>query len=177
MFVRSENEKDHGQIRRIHALAFGHDWEADLIENLRKDPGFDPSRSLVADVDGTACGHVLFSDISIETPVSSVPAVILAPLAVLEEYRGCGFGTALVSAGIDLCRERGYRIMLVYGGPFYERFGFTTAHDKGIFRPNPMPGEVVRILELEQGASKGVMGVIKYPKAFRPLVNQWYPDQ
>ena len=174
--VRSESPSDYEQISRIHSLAFGHDWEAKLIENLRNAPGFDPELSLVADLDGKAVGHICFSTVSIETPVSSTEAVILAPLAVLEEYRKSGAGTALVTEGIKRCRERGFRIMLVYGGPYYERFGFMTAHEQGIFRPNPMPGEVVRMLELVPGALDGVRGVIKYPKAFKPLVNQWYPD-
>lgn len=174
--VRSERPEDYEQISRIHSLAFGHDWEADLILNLRTDPGFDPDLSLVADLDGKAVGHICFSRISIETPVSSTEAVILAPLAILEEERSLGAGTALVTEGIKRCKEKGFKIMLVYGGPYYERFGFRTAHEQGIFRPNPMPGEVVRMLELVPGALDGVRGVIKYPKAFKPLVNQWYPD-
>lgn len=174
--VRSEKPADYDQISNIHDLAFHHDWESKLILDLRKDPQFDPSLSLVADLDGTAVGHICFSRISIETPVSSTEAVILAPLAILEEQRSLGAGSALVTEGIKRCREKGFKIMLVYGGPYYERFGFRTAHEQGIFRPNPMPGEVVRMLELVPGALEGVRGVIKYPKAFKPLVNQWYPD-
>ncbi|MCQ2565468.1 MAG: N-acetyltransferase [Clostridia bacterium] len=174
--VRSEAPGDYEQISRIHSLAFGHDWEANLILDLRRDPSFDPDMSLVADLDGKAVGHICFSKITIETPVSSAEAVILAPLAILEEYRSLGAGSALVTEGIRRCKKRGFRIMLVYGGPYYERFGFRTAHEQGIFRPNPMPGEVVRMLELVPGALEGVRGVIKYPNAFKPLVNQWYPD-
>lgn len=174
MIIRNEKEADYAAIKEIHDKAFGHDWESKLIENLRADGDFDGSMSFVAEENGKVIGHILFTRITIESPVSSVPAWILAPLAVLKEYRGNKAGTALVQAGIDLAKARGERIILVYGHRFYERFGFTLAHEKGIFRPNPVKGELVRILELEENAADGAMGVIRYPKAFRPLIEEWY---
>ena len=174
MIIRSEEEKDYKIIGKIHTLAFGHDLEAKLIEDLRSDEKFDKDLSLVAEENGNVIGHILFSHITIETPVSSKEAVILAPLAVLKDYRNKKAGTELVLEGIKRTKERGYKIMLVYGHTFYERFGFKLAHENHIFRPNPMPGEIVRILEMEKGAACGVSGVIKYPGAFKPLVNQWY---
>lgn len=174
MIIRNETVADYAAIKEIHDKAFGHDWESLLIENLRKEEGYDSTTSFVAEHDGKVIGHILFSRVTIESPVSSVPAWILAPLAVLKEYRGQKAGTALVQAGIDLAKERGEKIILVYGHRFYERFGFTLAHEKGIFRPNPVKGELVRILELEKDAANGAMGVIKYPKSFRPLIDEWY---
>lgn len=175
MLIRAERPEDAVQIGRIHTLAFGHDDEQKLIDRLRQDEAFDPQLSLVAEQDGQVIGHVLFSPVTVESPAASVPAMILAPLAVLEEYRGAGAGTALVTEGLARLRQRGVRLVLVWGGEFYSRFGFVPAHPYGIFRPNPMPGHVVRLLELTPGAAEGVMGVIRYPAAFGPMVNQWYP--
>ncbi len=176
MIIRTETEKDYGAIKEIHDKAFGHDVESALIERLRKSPGFNKEFSLVAEEEGKVIGHILFTDVTVNTPVSSTPAVILAPLAVLKEYRGLGAGSALVKEGIRRTKAAGHRLMLVNGHRFYERFGFTTAHDKGIFRPNPHPSAVVRLLELEAGAAAGVMGVIKYPIEFRPLIEEWYGE-
>ena len=174
MIIRQERKEDFETIDRIHDSAFGHDWESRLIRALREEEGYDPALSLVAEEGGKVVGHILFSRVTVESPVSSVPALILAPLAVFEEYRGLKAGTMLVSEGIRIAKERGEKLMLVYGHRFYERFGFTLAHEKGIFRPNPVNGEVVRILELEENAAHGVMGVIKYPVSFRPLIEEWY---
>ncbi len=174
MVIRNETKADYAAVKLIHDKAFGHDLESRLIDNLRRSEGFDKGMSFVAELDGKVVGHILFTPVSIESPVGSASAWILAPLAVLKEYRGQKAGTALVQAGIDLARERGEKIILVYGHRFYERFGFTLAHEKGIFRPHPMRGELVRILELEQGAADRVMGVIRYPAPFKELVTQWY---
>ncbi|MBQ3195501.1 MAG: N-acetyltransferase [Clostridia bacterium] len=174
MIIRQERTEDFDIIDQIHDKAFGHDWESKLIRNLRTEEGYDPTLSLVAEHDGQVVGHILFSRVTIESPVGSHPALILAPLAVFKKYRGIKAGTMLVSEGIRIAKERGETIMLVYGHRFYERFGFTLAHEKGIFRPNPIKGELVRILELEENAADGVMGVIKYPVSFRPLIEEWY---
>lgn len=177
MIIRTETEKDYEAIKEIHDKAFGHDVESALIERLRRAEGYNKEFSIVAEEEGKVIGHILFTDVTVNTPLNSVPAVILAPLAVLKEYRGLGAGSALVKEGIKRTKEAGHTLMLVNGHRFYERFGFTTAHDKGIFRPNPHPSAVVRMLEMEEGAAKGVMGVIKYPIEFRPLIEEWYGEE
>ena len=175
MIIRTETEKDFDFIDQIHDSAFGHSVESALIRRLRASAGFVKDFSLVAECDGKTVGHVLFTPVTVESPVKSSPAVILAPLAVLGEHRGVGAGTALVAEGIRRTKDAGYTLMLVYGHRFYEKkFGFTLAHEQGIFRPNPMPGAVVRMLPLTEGGAEGVSGVIKYPVEFRPLIEEWY---
>lgn len=169
--IRSECPADYAAIDKIHTLAFGHDWEALLIRRLRETRSFDPDFSLVADEGEGALGHVMFTHVTVEDTVNSVPAVVLAPLAVLENCRSGGIGTRLVTEGIRRCKERGDRIMLVYGGPYYDRFGFKPARDHHIFRPDPVPGQQLRVLELVPGALEGVSGVIRYPAAFGSLLN------
>ena len=76
MKIRSEQLSDAAAIRAIHTEAFGHGWEADLIDRARGWAGFDPACSLVAD-DGEVVGHVMFTPVTIEDTVRSVPAVVL----------------------------------------------------------------------------------------------------
>lgn len=177
MIIRTECENDYGVIDEIHNSAFGHDVESALIRRLRQRVDYNKELSLVAEVDGKTVGHILFTPITVESPVKSSPAIILAPLAVFKEYRSVGAGSALVKEGIKRATEAGYTLMLVYGHRFYERFGFTLAHEQGIFRPNPMPGAVVRMLPLVEDGAKDVSGVIKYPKEFRPLIEEWYGEE
>lgn len=177
MIIRTETEKDFEVIDKIHDSAFGHDWESALIRRLRAREDYIKDFSLVAEIDGEVVGHVLFTHVTVESPVKSTPAVILAPLAVFKDYRGAGAGTALVAEGIKRARKAGYGLMLVYGHRFYEKkFGFTLAHEQGIFRPNPMPNAPVRMLPLTENGAEGVSGVIKYPVEFRPLIDEWYGE-
>ena len=170
MKIRSEQLSDAAAIRAIHTEAFGHGWEADLIDRARGWAGFDPAFSLVAD-DGEVVGHVMFTPVTIEDTVRSVPAVVLAPLAVRADRRGAGVGRMLVEEGLRRCKARGDRIVAVYGGPYYDRFGFTLAREAHIYRPDPVPGQNLRVLALCEGALSGVSGVIRYPAIFAPLLH------
>lgn len=169
--IRSEKKEDYEQIALIHIGAFRHDLEANIIENLRKDSHYDKDLSLVAEMNGKIVGHILFSRISIENSYESYQAVVLAPLAVDNQYRGIGIGSKLVQAGIEVAKAKGFKLMLVSGHSYYDKFGFQCT--KQIFRPNPVLEKHIRVLELEEGAGQGVVGVIKYPKAFKPSISEW----
>ena len=125
----------------------------------------------MAEINGNIVGHILFSRVSIENSYESYPALILAPLAVDSQYRGVGIGSKLVQTGIDIARAKGFKLMLVSGHSYYDKFGFQCT--KQIFRPNPVQGKHIRVLELEKGAAQGVMGVIKYLNAFKPSISEW----
>lgn len=77
--------------------AFKQESEPRLVEALRKTDSFIPDLSLVAVRDGKVAGHVLFSRIAIQTKEGDVPALALAPIAVLPECQGRGID--IVSPG------------------------------------------------------------------------------
>src|SRR5262245_51249395 len=118
--IRLETAADHEAIRHVNRLAFGRDDEAGIVEALRA--GGYARVSLVAEVNGAVVGHILFSDLPILTDSGTVPAMSLAPMAVLPEYQRIGIGSALVRKGLEVCREQGHRIVVVLGHPhFYPR--------------------------------------------------------
>src|SRR5207244_2588108 len=102
---------DREAIRRVNRLAFGGDEEARLVEALRDD-GY-VRAGFVAEKDGQIAGHILFSDLPVVTAAGTVPALALAPMAVVPEYQRQGIGTALVARGLEVCREQGHRIVIV----------------------------------------------------------------
>ena len=146
------------------SLAFGQDAEARLVDALR-DGGY-VRVSLVAETAGQVIGHILFSDLPIITEAGTVPALALAPMAVLPEVQNQGIGSALVRSGLDECRQQGHKIVVVLGHPhFYSRFGFSpklAAHLESPFSGK----DSFMALELMAGALDGVTGHVQYPPPF-----------
>jgi putative acetyltransferase len=165
--IRPETSADHRATRHVNCLAFGQDAEARLVDALR-DGGY-VCASLVAEKDQQVVGHILFSDLPIVMEARRVPALALAPLAVLPEVQNQGIGSALVRRGLEVCTEQGHRMIVVLGHPhFYRRFGFSSklaAHLE-----SPYSGrESYMAVELVPGALDGVLGRVEYPPPF----NAW----
>jgi putative acetyltransferase len=165
--IRPETTADLDAIRHVNRLAFGQDAEAQLVDALR-DGGY-VRASLVAEKGGQIVGHVLFSHLPIVTEVRAVPALALAPLAVLPELQHQGIGSSLVRRGLDVCKEQGHRIVIVLGHPhFYRRFGFSSK--LAVQLESPYSGrESFMAVELVLGALDGLMGRVQYP----PPLNAW----
>jgi putative acetyltransferase len=166
--LRPETSADHEAIRNVNRLAFGQDDEARLVDALR-DGGF-LRVSLVAEQGGQVVGHILFSDLPIITEAGTIPALSLAPMAVLPEFQRQGIGSALVRRGLDECRKQGHKIVIVLGHPaFYPRFGFSAKLAERLVSPFP-GGKAFMALELVPGALDGVKGRVQYPPPFGPWV-------
>lgn len=165
MIIRAEQASDRAVIREVNVQAFGRDNEARLIDLLRSSPAFIPELSLVAIDTPQLVGHILFSRIHIRTPEGDVPALALAPMAVLPERHHQGIGSALIRYGLDESRRLGHQIVVVVGHPrYYPRFGFSSARAKGLEAPYPDAAFMVQ--ELTPGALGRVHGSVEYPPAF-----------
>ncbi len=164
--LRLEEDKDQSAVLSINRRAFGGDAEAKLISALHGG-GF-TRVSLVAECDSEVVGHILFSELAIHTKNSVVPALSLAPMAVMPEFQRQGIGSALVRRGLELCKEDGHRIVLVVGHrDFYPRFGFSRALALNL--ESPYSGDSFMVLELTPGALDGVIGRVVYPPPFQDL--------
>jgi len=171
LLLRSERPDDAPAIARVTTLAFGQKDEALLVDAMRKEPGFDPDLSIVAEEDGIIVGHVLFSRIAIVSPDGDrIPAIALAPVAVLPDRQKQGVGTSLIEEGIRRCHRKGGKIIVVLGHPdYYPRFRFVPAKDHGITAPFDVPDEAFMVLALEPHALVGVSGTVEYPAPFRAV--------
>ena len=163
ILIREEEPGDYDQVEQVNRRAFDGDLEATLVNRLRNDELV--IASLVAVQDSEIVGHILFSDLIIETERGIVKAVSLAPMAVDPEFQPQGIGSDLVRRGLELCRGRGKRIVIVLGDPkFYTRFGFSVEMARWL--QSPYSGDCWMALELVPGVLNGVSGVVRYPEAF-----------
>jgi predicted N-acetyltransferase YhbS len=161
--VRAETPQDLEAIREVNRRAFGQEDEARLVDALR-DGGY-ARLSLVAEEGGRIVGHILFSDLPIVTQVGTLPALALAPMAVLPDRQRQGIGSRLVREGLRACAEAGHRIVVVLGhADFYPRFGFSARLAEPL--QAPFSGPSFMALELVPGALANVAGQVRYAPPF-----------
>lgn len=167
MPIRPENACDRQQVHAINVAAFGSSAEADLIVNLRQRA--QPIVSLVAEDGNELVGHIMFSPVTLPGH-SDLKFMGLGPMAVAPAHQGRGYGSALVEAGLDQCRNLNVSAVVVLGHPeFYPRFGFSRSAVFGIDSEYDVPEEVFMAMELAPGRLQAVSGTVRYHAAFADL--------
>lgn len=165
--VRPETTEDFATVRQIDESAFGRADEANLVESLRSESAI--LLSLVAEVQSSIVGHIVFSRVWIDHAAGATRAVALAPVAVLPAYQGGGVGTVLIEHGLGSLRRQNEQSVFVLGEPdYYARFGFSVA--KASLIKAPFPPDAFMALELVPGALRGIAGKARYARSFG-LVN------
>lgn len=165
--IRPSMPADGPAISRLVLAAFGDEGPdiVQLIDALLDDASARPLTSLVASVDDTVAGHVMFSRAVIADSGPAVTASILAPLAVHPDFQRQGLGRRLVEAGLAVQAASGVDRVFVLGDPaLYSRFGFELAGPRGFQAPYPLSplyeaGWQVQVLHAARG--EAVKGRVK----------------
>lgn len=161
--IRKEQSGDLEAIREVNRLAFGQDAEGRLVDRLRADNLL--VASLVAVEDNRIVGHILFSELPIDTGSKTIRAAALAPMAVIPSHQRRGIGSSLIREGLEDCRSCGAAAVVVLGHlNYYPRFGFSPEKAKCL--RSQYSGPHFMVLELVPGVLKGVLGTVTYPPAF-----------
>lgn len=160
--TRVETAADVTAVREIDLAAFGTAAEADLVDALRADTAWIPGLSLLSTgEDGIPVGHALLT----RGHIGDVPALCLAPCAVLPRFQRTGAGSAAVTAGLDAARGMGEHAVVVLGHPeYYPRFGFGRASAHGITLSIEVPDEALMALSLDGGPLPA--GRVRYAAPF-----------
>jgi putative acetyltransferase len=167
VYIVAEGPEDISGIRLVNQLAFDGDYEADVVDRLRRNC---PSiLSLVAKQGEEVIGHILFSPARIvQVEGWTISGMGLAPLAVHPQYQNKGIGSALCQVGMQRMEVESYPFVIVLGHPtYYPRFGFVKASSHGIrcaFKGVPDEAFMIRILDT--ATMFGVTGTAYYRQEF-----------
>lgn len=173
MIVRRERPGDTTAVRAVQVAAFAaavpdgeEPVEAGLLDELRRDDGWIPELSLVAELDAQVVGHVVCTRGTVGA--DRRPALGLGPIGVLPEHQGTGIGSALVHAVVAVAEARNETLVALLGDPtFYGRLGFGPAADQGVEAPDPSWGVHFQVRVIDPSAV--VAGPFVYAEPFTRL--------
>jgi len=183
MIIRLEQQKDYDEIYQLVKTAFetalhADGDEQDFVLKLRAGEGYIPEFALVIEDNKKLIGHIMLTKTRITTKgqtetglcarsEASPPQnfkfeqLLLAPLAILKEYRNKGLGALLVNEALSRAKQAGYKAVFLCGDPaYYGRFGFTSVSNYQISYTMDIPSQFVLACELEKGWLKNIKGSI-----------------
>jgi predicted N-acetyltransferase YhbS len=156
--IRHETPFDVARREALLDQAFGDARFAKTAERLREGRLPERGLSFAACAGGRLVGTVRLWNISAGP---GRPALLLGPLAVASDVRGCGVGGALMRHALDEAQRRGHRAVLLVGdAPYYSRFGFTAEQTGALWLPGPYARERLLAHELVPAALAGARGLI-----------------
>ena len=175
VLIRPEEQADRTAVQALIGAAFGSGdratgpiVEVGLNDELRRDPGWIPELTLVAEQYGRIVGQLTCSFGELDDD-RRTRLVGVGPVAVLPGRQGEGIGSLLMRSLIDAADARGERALILLGSPdFYGRFGFVPATDLQIGAPDPEWGKYFQALAL-RAHDPGVTGRFRYAAPFANL--------
>jgi putative acetyltransferase len=125
-----------------------------------------PELCLVAVVQGSIAGHIMFSRARLQFG----PQVLaLAPMAVLPEHQRKGAGGALLAEALNRAEETDFPLIVVVGhADYYPGFGFEQAEPLGVKAPFEVPAEAWMAYRLPAYTPE-LRGTVIYPEAFESV--------
>jgi len=156
--VRLATPGDEAFVEQLQAIAFGPGRFARTAFRIRERFPIDRSLSLIAEVEGTPCGSVWMTPISI----GGVNGWMLGPLATHPDFRKLGAGKLLareVSARA-LARGDGAFVMLVGDRDYYCPLGWEPTVPGNIEFPGPVDPTRVLLLSNDRTLAATLSGTI-----------------
>ena len=166
--IRKENRNDYTDVFNLNKVAFEEDEEARLVDLLRKSSAFIPELSIVAIIENSIVGHILFTKIKIiDDKGNENESLALAPMAVSPKYQKSGIGGQLIKNGLDKARELNFKSVIVLGHEnYYPKFGFEPTTKWEITSRYDVPTNVFMGLELVDDGLENINGIVQYSKEF-----------
>ncbi|HWG57373.1 MAG TPA: N-acetyltransferase [Gaiellaceae bacterium] len=165
--LRLERPADVDEVARVIEAAFGDAAVAAFAARIRSSRGFVPDLAFVAEEDGEIVGHTMLSEVGLEG--SERPLLTLTPVSVRPDRQRRGIGSALVRAALAAADGRREPLVLVEGIPaYYPRFGFRSATEMGLERPDPRIPDAAWMAVPLTRYDPSLRGRVVYPDFFPP---------
>ncbi|QBL08629.1 N-acetyltransferase [Rheinheimera sp. D18] len=165
--VRLTTAADADAVALLTQTVFHNNTNVNVINSLRQ--ACSNCISLVAEQHGKIVGHILFAPATLEQS-GNTQLMALATMAVSNVLQHHGIGSALVRAGLELCRQQSITAVVVLGpASYYSRFGFVPAVNFNIHSPVQALGNTFMLLPLAEAALQGKGGKVLYLDAFTAL--------
>lgn len=157
--IRPEQQADYDVIYQLIKTAFEtaevkDGTEQDFAVSLRQGQNYIPDLALVVGQNEQLIAHIMLTRLTVQLDdVSREPinALMLAPVAVLKEYRNKDIGSKLILESLKRAKQMGYQAVFLCGDPlYYARFGFKKSTLYGIKNTDDIPEEYVLAYELEK---------------------------
>jgi len=156
--IRQEQPSDVGTREALIDEAFGEARTRKSSERVREDRLSAEGLAFVAADGKRMVGTARLWNIACGNGQS---ALLLGPVAVTDDSRNRGIGTALVRRAVEAARKLGHAaIVLVGDAPYYSRFGFSDEKTGALWMPGPFERHRLLGLELTHGALDGARGMI-----------------
>ncbi|WP_082092680.1 GNAT family N-acetyltransferase [Devosia epidermidihirudinis] len=156
--VRPATDADDAFIEDLQAIAFGPGRFARTAFRIREQFPIDKSLSLVAEVEGTPCGSVWMTPISI----GGINGYMLGPLATHPNFRKLGAGKLLAREVTKrtLARGEGQFVMLVGDRDYYCPLGWEPTVPGNIEFPGPVDPTRVLVFAEDKSLATTLSGKI-----------------
>jgi len=156
--VRSATPADEAFVDELQAIAFGPGRFARTAFRVRERFPIDPSLSLIAEVEGTPCGSVWMTPISI----GGVDGYMLGPLATHPNFRKRGAGKLLAREVSRRALERGEGSFIILVGDFdyYGPLGYVQMPEGNVIWPGPVDPKRVLLHSMDPTLAVRLKGPI-----------------
>lgn len=175
--IRLEAKKDYREVENLTREAFWNVYRPGCLEHYvlhcyRDDKDFVPELDFVMEKDGKIIGHIMYVRSAIKASDGRViPIMTFGPISIAPDFKGQGYGKALLDYSIERAKELGAGALAITGNiNFYGKFGFVVASTKGIRYESAEPDDTVvpyfLIKELDEGFLDGISGTYRDPKGY-----------
>ncbi|WP_417310040.1 GNAT family N-acetyltransferase [Devosia sp.] len=157
--VRPATSDDDAFVEDLHATAFGPGRFSRTAFRVREQFPIDPSLTLIGEADGTPCGCVWMTPIS----VGGIDGYMLGPLATHPDFRKRGVGKLLARevTRITLARGEGEFVLLVGDQDYYCPLGWVPTIPDSIVWPGPVDPNRVLVYSADPEMAARLAGPIR----------------
>jgi len=156
--IKPESPEDYAAVEQLAEEAFGPGRFARSAFRLREGVMHEPDLSFTLHRLDKLVGSVKLTRIMI----GENEALLLGPLVVTSDYKGCGVGAALMEKAVQAAKEADHSLILLVGDyDYYKRFGFEQVSNGQIVMPGPTDPARILVCPLVNGAKEKTSGNVR----------------